>query len=116
LIAIWPAPQWSYVAVGASAICGIVIFEWMRPAYADLEQAPRQLGTRARLALVTSNRRIAALACASMPLSGMQLALNNYFVTLGVRELGLSHIEAGAALACAQAGGLPCTYCPKVPS
>ena len=36
----------------------------------------------------------------------MQLALNTYFVTLGVRELGLSHLEAGAALACAQAGGL----------
>jgi sugar phosphate permease len=36
----------------------------------------------------------------------MQLALNTFFVTLGVRELGLSHLEAGAALACAQAGGL----------
>jgi len=40
------------------------------------------------------------------PFSGMQLALNTYFVTLGVRELGLSHLEAGVALACAQAGGL----------
>ncbi len=27
-------------------------------------------------------------------------------MTLGVRELGLSHIEAGVALACAQGGGL----------
>jgi MFS family permease len=36
----------------------------------------------------------------------MQLALNTYFVTLGVRELGISHLEAGVALACAQAGGL----------
>jgi MFS-type transporter involved in bile tolerance (Atg22 family) len=36
----------------------------------------------------------------------MQLALNTYFVTLGVRELGLTHLEAGVALACAQAGGL----------
>ena len=35
-----------------------------------------------------------------MPFSGMRLALNTYFVTLGVRELGLSHLEAGAALAC----------------
>ena len=41
-----------------------------------------------------------------MPFSGMQLALNTYFVTLGVRDLGLSHLEAGGALACAQAGGL----------
>ena len=61
---------------------------------------------RARLALVSADRRLAALAAASMPFSGMQLALNTYFVTLGVRELGLSHLEAGAALACAQAGGL----------
>jgi MFS family permease len=105
-IAIWLAPQWSYAAVGACAICGIVVFEWLRPEYAGLAQAPRQLGMRARLALATSDRRIAALAVASIPFSGMQLALNTYFVTLGVRELGLSHLEAGVALACAQAGGL----------
>jgi MFS family permease len=105
-IAIWLAPQWSYAAVGACAICGIVLFEWLRPEYAGLAQAPRQLGMRARLALASSDRRIAALAAASVPYSGMQLALNTYFVTLGVLELGLSHLEAGVALACAQAGGL----------
>ena len=105
-IAIRLAPQWSYAAVGACAIGGIVVFEWLRPDYAGLTQAPRQLGMRARLALATSDRRIAALAVASMPFSGMQLALNTYFVTLGARELGLSHLEAGAALACAQGGGL----------
>lgn len=105
-IAIWLAPQWSYAAVATCAIGGIVVFEWLRPDYADLTQAPPQLGMHARLALATSDRRIAALAVASMPFSGMQLALNTYFVTLGVRELGLSHLEAGAALACAQGGGL----------
>lgn len=105
-IAIWFAPQWSYAMVGACAICGIILFEWLRPRYEGLTQTPPQLGMRARLALVSSDRRIAALAAASMPFSGMQLALNTYFVTLGVRELGLSHIEAGAGLACAQAGGL----------
>lgn len=104
--AIWLAPQWSYAVVGICAICGIAVFEWLRPAYASLAQAPRQLGMRARLALVSSDRRIAALALAAIPFSGMQLALNTYFVTLGVRELGLSHLEAGAALACAQGGGL----------
>ena len=61
---------------------------------------------RARLALASSDRRIAALAVASIPFSGMQLALNTYFVTLSVREFGLSHLEAGGALACAQGGGL----------
>jgi hypothetical protein len=105
-IAIWLAPQWSYAAVGICAIGGIMLFEWLRPGYADLAPAPLQLGMRARLVLVSSNRCLAALAAASMPFSGMQLALNTYFITLGVRELGLSHLEAGAALACAQAGGL----------
>ena len=81
-MAIWLAPQWSYAAVGARAIGGIVVFEWLRPDYAGLTQAPRQLGMRARLALATSDRRIAALATASMPFSGMQLALNTYFASL----------------------------------
>jgi MFS family permease len=106
VIAIWLAPQWSYAAVGVCAFGGIILFEWLRPRYADLAPAPVQLGMRARIALVSSDRHLAALAAASMPFSGMQLALNTYFVTLGVRELGLSHLEAGAALACAQAGGL----------
>jgi MFS family permease len=105
-IAIWLAPQWSYAVVAVCAIGGIVIFEQLRPAYAGLAQAPPQLGMRARLALASSDRRIAALAVASIPFSGMQLAINTYFVTLGVRELGLSHVEAGVALACAQGGGL----------
>ncbi|WP_108517098.1 MFS transporter [Bradyrhizobium algeriense] len=105
-IAIWLAPQWSFATVGVCAIGGIIVFEWLRPRYEGLARAPPQLGMRARLALVSSDRRIAALAAASMPFSGMQLALNTYFVSLGVRELGLSHLEAGAALACAQAGGL----------
>ena len=105
-IAVWLAPLWSYATVGACAVGGIIVFEWLRPRYEGLTQAPPQLGMRARLALVSADRRLAALAAASMPFSGMQLALNTYFVTLGVRELGLSHLEAGAALACAQAGGL----------
>lgn len=105
-IAIWLAPQWSYATVGACAIGGIIVFEWLRPRYQGLAQAPSPLGMRARLALVSSDRRLAALAVASMPFSGMQVALNTFFVSLGVRDLGLSHLEAAAALACAQAGGL----------
>ena len=54
----------------------------------------------------SGDRRIAALALASMPFSAMQVALNTCFVTFGVRELGLTYVEAGMALACAQAGGL----------
>jgi Na+/melibiose symporter-like transporter len=105
-IAIWLAPQWAYAVVGVCAVGGIILFERLRPRYEGLTRAPAQLGIRARLALVSSDRRIALLAAASMPFSGMQMALNTYFITLGVRELGLSHLEAGAGLACAQAGGL----------
>src|SRR2546430_1512842 len=43
-IAIWLAPQWSFATVGACAIGGIIIFEWLRPQYEGLAQAPPQLG------------------------------------------------------------------------
>lgn len=105
-IAIAFAPTWCYAAVGACALIAILAFEGLRPAYAGKIVPPPTLDLRARLALVTGDRRLAALALASMPFSAMQLTLNTVFVTLGTRELGLSHIEAGMALACAQGGGL----------
>jgi MFS-type transporter involved in bile tolerance (Atg22 family) len=105
-IAIALGPAWCYAAVGVCALLAIALFEWMRPAYAGKAVPPPELDLRARLALVTADRRIAMLALASMPFSAMQVSLNTVFVTLGTRELGLSHIEAGMALACAQAGGL----------
>lgn len=103
-IAIALGPAWCYAAVGAWLAIGL--FEWLRPAYAGKVAPPPKLDLRARLALVTADRRIAMLALASMPFSAMQVSLNTVFVTLGTRELGLSHIEAGMALACAQGGGL----------
>lgn len=105
-IAISLGPAWCYAAVGACAMLAILLFEQLRPAYAGKAVPPPELDLRARLALVTADRRIAMLALASMPFSAMQVSLNTVFVTLGTRELGLSHIEAGMALACAQAGGL----------
>ncbi|MCK1389299.1 MFS transporter [Bradyrhizobium sp. 1] len=105
-IAISLGPAWCYAAVGACALLGILLFEWLRPAYAVKIVAPPKLDLRARLALMTADRRIAMLALASMPFSAMQVSLNTVFVTLGTSELGLSHIEAGMALACAQVGGL----------
>jgi MFS-type transporter involved in bile tolerance (Atg22 family) len=105
-IAIALGPAWCYAAVAASALIAIALFEWLRPTYAGKIAPPPQLDLRARLALVTADRRIAMLALASMPFSAMQVSLNTVFVTLGTRELGLSHIEAGMALACAQGGGL----------
>jgi fucose permease len=92
--------------VGICALLAILLFERLRPAYAGKIVPPPKLDLRARLALVTADRRIAMLALASMPFSAMQVSLNTVFVTLGTRELGLSHIEAGMALACAQVGGL----------
>ncbi|TPQ32762.1 MFS transporter [Bradyrhizobium guangdongense] len=105
-IALSLGPHWCYAAVGVSALVGILLFERLRPAYSGLTTAPAQLGMRARITLATADRRIAALALASMPFSAMQVSLNTCFVIFGTRELGLSHIEAGMALACAQAGGL----------
>jgi len=105
-IAIAFGPAWCYAAVGIFALLAILWFEGLRPAYVGKAIPPPQLGLRARLALVTADLRIATLALASMPFSAMQVSLNTVFVTLGTRELGLSHIEAGMALACAQGGGL----------
>ncbi len=105
-IAIAFGPAWCYAVVGLCALLAIGLFEWLRPAYAVKLVPPPKLDLRARLALMTADRRIAMLALASMPFSAMQVSLNTVFVTLGTRELGLSHIEAGMALACAQAGGL----------
>jgi MFS-type transporter involved in bile tolerance (Atg22 family) len=105
-IAIAFGPAWCYAAVAASALIAIAVFEWLRPTYAGKFVPPPKLDLRARLALVTADRRIAILALASMPFSAMQVSLNTVFVTLGTSELGLSHVEAGMALACAQAGGL----------
>jgi fucose permease len=105
-IAIAFGPAWCYAAVAASALLTILLFEWLRPVYAGKIVPPPQLDLGARLALVTTDRRIAMLALASMPFSAMQVSLNTVFVTLGTRELGLSHVEAGMALACAQGGGL----------
>jgi MFS family permease len=39
-IAVWLAPQWSYATVGACAVGGIIVFEWLRPRYEGLPQAP----------------------------------------------------------------------------
>jgi len=106
VIAISLGPAWCYAAVGACAIGGIILFERLRPSYSGSTIAPPQLGIAARIALASADRRIAALALASMPFSAMQVSLNTCFVIFGTRELGLSHIESGMALACAQAGGL----------
>jgi MFS family permease len=105
-IAIAFGPAWCYAAIAASALLAILLFEWLRPVYAGKIVAPPNLDLSARLALVTKDRRIAMLALASMPFSAMQVSLNTVFVTLGTSELGLSHVEAGMALACAQGGGL----------
>jgi MFS-type transporter involved in bile tolerance (Atg22 family) len=106
VIAVSLGAGWCYAAVGAGALCTIILFERLRSIYAGPTVAPPQLDFRQRLALAASDRRIAALALASMPFSAMQVALNTCFVMFGARELGLTHIESGMALACAQAGGL----------
>jgi MFS family permease len=106
VIAISLGASWCYAAVAAAAVCTIIAFEALRSVYAGPTVAPMQLDMRSRLRLASSDRRIAALALASMPFSAMQVALNTCFVTFGTRELGLTHVESGMALACAQGAGL----------
>jgi MFS family permease len=106
ILAISLGAGWCYAAVAAAAVCTVVLFEGLRTVYAGPTVAPPQLDFRKRLMLATSDGRIAALALASMPFSAMQVALNTCFVTFGTRELGLTHVESGMALACAQGAGL----------
>lgn len=51
------------------------------------------------------DRVLIALSIASVPFSGMQLALNAFLVTHAVTTLGLDHVTAGALLGIAQFGG-----------
>ena len=105
-IAIWLAPQWAYAVVGVCAISGIILFEWLRPQYEGLTQAPPQLGMRARLALVGSTigsrywppLRYPSAACRwpSTPILSRSACANS----------GSAISKPAPALACAQAGGL----------
>ncbi|BAM92731.1 putative Permease of the major facilitator superfamily [Bradyrhizobium oligotrophicum S58] len=105
-LAVGLAPSSAYAAVIVCAVIGFVSFERLRPAYAVTTQVMPNLGLRQRLQLVSTDGRMAALAIASIPFSGMQVILNTCFVSFGTAELGLSHVEAGWVLASAQGAGL----------
>jgi MFS family permease len=105
-LAVGLAPSSAYAAVIICAVIGFVSFERLHPAYAVTMPGMPYLGLRQRLELVSSDRRMAALAIASIPFSGMQVILNTCFVSFGTSELGLSHVEAGWVLASAQGAGL----------
>ena len=105
-LAILLAPSYAFLTVAVCAVCAIALFELLRPGYPAAGSPPPQLGMRDRFRLVASDRRLTTLALASMPFSALQIALNTCFVSFATFELGLAHVEAGAALACAQGGGL----------
>jgi Na+/melibiose symporter-like transporter len=105
-LAVGLAPGFAYAAVIVCAVIGLATFERLRPAYAVATPVMPSLGLRQRLQLVSSDRRMAALAIASIPFSGMQVILNTCFISFGTAELGLSHVEAGWLLASAQGAGL----------
>ncbi|CCD97943.1 MFS transporter [Bradyrhizobium sp. STM 3809] len=105
-LAVGLAPSSAYAAVIVCALIGFVCFERLRPAYAVTISAMPDLGLKQRLQLVSADRRMAALAIASIPFSGMQVILNTCFVSFGTSELALSHVEAGWVLASAQGAGL----------
>ncbi|WP_315775564.1 MULTISPECIES: MFS transporter [unclassified Bradyrhizobium] len=105
-IAVLLAPSSAYAAVIVCAAIAFAGFERLRPAYAITPPAMPRLGLSDRLRLISADRRMAALAVASIPFSGMQVILNTCFVSFGTAELGLSHVEAGWVLASAQGAGL----------
>ncbi|NPU13278.1 MFS transporter [Bradyrhizobium sp. 83002] len=105
-LAVGLAPSSAYAAVIICAVIGFIRFERLRPAYAVKLPAMPYLGLRQRLQLVSSDRRMAALAVASIPFSGMQVILNTCYISFGTSELALSHVEAGWLLASAQGAGL----------
>ncbi|NPV20234.1 MFS transporter [Bradyrhizobium aeschynomenes] len=105
-LAVGLAPSSAYAAVIICAVIGFISFERLRPAYAVKLPPMPYLGLRQRLQLVSSDRRMAALAVASIPFSGMQVILNTCYISFGTSELALSHVEAGWLLASAQGAGL----------
>jgi MFS family permease len=106
LIALY-SPFACFVIISALGIFAALVFLRLRPTY-----DPVAKGTGARIDLKTAMRLVSAepllvrLALASMPLSAMQMALNTFFVTHAVDNLGASHVVAGILLSLGQAGGL----------
>ncbi|GLH81886.1 MFS transporter [Bradyrhizobium sp. SSBR45G] len=105
-IAVLMSPNSAYAAVIVCAAIAFAAFERLRPTYAIAPVVMPRLGLMERLQLISADRRMAALAIASIPFSGMQVILNTCFVSFGTAELGLSHVEAGWVLASAQGAGI----------
>ncbi|CAL74788.1 putative Permease of the major facilitator superfamily [Bradyrhizobium sp. ORS 278] len=105
-IAVMLAPSSAYATVIVCAAVAFASFERLRPTYAIAPPDMPRLGLADRLQLISADRRMAALALASIPFSGMQVILNTCFVSFGTSELALGHVEAGWVLATAQGAGL----------
>jgi len=100
-------PRAGYAAIAALALCGVLLFERLRPAYDPLTRAGgAAFGLCAAWRLLRDNPALRRLALASAPYSAVQVALNGFFVVFAVAELGIDHVGAGLALAAGQAGGL----------
>ncbi|MCG5241419.1 MFS transporter, partial [Azospirillum doebereinerae] len=100
-------PRAGYAAIALVALCGILVFERLRPVYDPLTRsAGTAFGLNAAWRLVRDDRALRRMALASAPYAATQIALNGFFVVFAVAELGLGHVAAGLALAVGQAGGL----------
>lgn len=98
------AGLWAILAM--ALVMAVVLFA-LGQRYDHLTRGtPRPFDPAAAFRLVTGNRALSALALASIGFGAMQLALNAFFVTYGVGELGLTHVVSGQLLALAQIGGL----------
>jgi MFS family permease len=104
LIALMMSPRAGYLIIAAIAATGAIFLLMLSPHY-DLWSRNEAASRGARPKLQDLDSVLVALAIASVPFSGMQLALNAFLVTHAVVSLGLDHVSAGALLGTAQLGG-----------
>lgn len=103
-VALIISPRAGYLLIAAIALIGAFGLMMLSPHY-DSWSRVADAASGARPKLRDLDRVLIALAIASVPFSGMQLALNAFLVTHAVVSLQLDHVTAGALLGTAQFGG-----------
>ena len=100
--------QWAVVLVMALAAIMIAALQPVRAMWDDDRQPRASVKQQARegLALLWRYPVLRAIAAASMFLSGVQLCLSSFAVTLLVKDAGYSLVAAGVMLSVAQGAGV----------
>lgn len=106
----WTGWQWAFVAVGlVNLVCILLVQPLCAGLDADKDPSRKVTlggGLSAPLKLVFRHRSLRALAGVSFMLSVCQLSVLTYMVTFLYEDLGMNLIQAGVAIAVAQAAGV----------